>query len=157
MKVLVIQPKIGMGDMVIYLPYIHAISKKYQTPVSILVKEIKYKLDNYLTGVKLLALPSVTDVDETRTGGVRGGKVPNPNPQVFTPPPPNLNGSDDPPSPTGSVDPPQPPAYFFNNPITFQEVNPNRLIASGYAQQRADEASIHLLELLNKSNKQDVA
>ena len=39
MKVLVIQPKIGMGDLVIYLPYIHAISKKYQTSVSILVKE----------------------------------------------------------------------------------------------------------------------
>ena len=39
MKVLVIQPKIGMGDMIIYLPYIHAISKKYQTSVSILVKE----------------------------------------------------------------------------------------------------------------------
>ena len=39
MKVLVIQPKIGMGDMVIYLPYIHAISKKYKTAVSILVKE----------------------------------------------------------------------------------------------------------------------
>ena len=38
MKVLVIQPKIGMGDMVIYLPYIHAISRKYQTPVSILVQ-----------------------------------------------------------------------------------------------------------------------
>ena len=39
MKVLVIQPKIGMGDMVIYLPYIHAISKKYHVPVSILVKK----------------------------------------------------------------------------------------------------------------------
>ncbi len=39
MKVLVIQPKIGMGDMVIYLPYIHAISKKYNSPVSLLVKE----------------------------------------------------------------------------------------------------------------------
>ena len=39
MKVLVIQPKIGMGDMVIYLPYIHAISKKYQSAVSILVKK----------------------------------------------------------------------------------------------------------------------
>ena len=39
MKVLVIQPKIGMGDMVIYLPYIHAISKKYQSTVSILVKK----------------------------------------------------------------------------------------------------------------------
>ena len=39
MKVLVIQPKVGMGDMVIYLPYIHAISKKFHSPVSILVKE----------------------------------------------------------------------------------------------------------------------
>ena len=39
MKVLVIQPKIGIGDMVIYLPYIHAITKRYKTPVSILVKE----------------------------------------------------------------------------------------------------------------------
>ena len=39
MKVLVIQPKIGMGDMVIYLPYIHAISKKYNSQVSLLVKE----------------------------------------------------------------------------------------------------------------------
>ena len=39
MKVLVIQPKIGMGDMIIYLPYIHAISRKYKVPVSILVKK----------------------------------------------------------------------------------------------------------------------
>ena len=38
MKVLVIQPKIGMGDMVIYLPYIHAISKKFRVPLSILVR-----------------------------------------------------------------------------------------------------------------------
>ncbi|MDB9799489.1 glycosyltransferase family 9 protein [Pelagibacteraceae bacterium] len=39
MKVLVIQPKIGMGDMIIYLPYIHAIAKKYNTKASILVKK----------------------------------------------------------------------------------------------------------------------
>jgi len=39
MKILVIQPKKGMGDMVIYLPYIHAISKEYNQPVSILVKD----------------------------------------------------------------------------------------------------------------------
>jgi heptosyltransferase II len=39
MKVLVIQPKIGMGDMIIYLPYIHAISKNCKNPVSILVKD----------------------------------------------------------------------------------------------------------------------
>ncbi len=38
MKVLVIQPKIGMGDMIIYLPYIHAISEKYGVPISLLVK-----------------------------------------------------------------------------------------------------------------------
>ena len=39
MKVLVIQPKIGMGDMIIYLPYIHAIFKKYKSPLSLLVKK----------------------------------------------------------------------------------------------------------------------
>ncbi len=39
MQILIIQPKIGMGDMIIYLPYIHAISKKYKTTVSLLVKE----------------------------------------------------------------------------------------------------------------------
>ena len=39
MKILVIQPKIGMGDMVIYLPYIHAISNKFKKKVSILAKE----------------------------------------------------------------------------------------------------------------------
>ena len=39
MQILIIQPKIGMGDMIIYLPYIHAISRKYKKPVSILVKE----------------------------------------------------------------------------------------------------------------------
>ena len=39
MKVLVIQQRYGIGDMVILLPYIHAISKKFNTPVSLLSKE----------------------------------------------------------------------------------------------------------------------
>ncbi len=39
MKVLVIQQRYGIGDMVILLPYIHAISKKFNTPISILAKE----------------------------------------------------------------------------------------------------------------------
>jgi heptosyltransferase-2 len=39
MKILVIQNKMGIGDMVIYLPFIKAISKNFNTPVSILVKE----------------------------------------------------------------------------------------------------------------------
>ena len=39
MKILVIQTKIGIGDMIIYLPYIHAISKNFNQSVSVLVKE----------------------------------------------------------------------------------------------------------------------
>jgi len=39
MKVLVIQNRMGIGDMVIFLPFIDAISKKLNTQVSILVKE----------------------------------------------------------------------------------------------------------------------
>ena len=39
MKVLVVQNRMGIGDMVIFLPYIEAISKYLKTPVSILVKE----------------------------------------------------------------------------------------------------------------------
>ena len=39
MKILIIQTKIGMGDMIIYLPYIHAISESFKQSVSLLVKK----------------------------------------------------------------------------------------------------------------------
>jgi len=39
MKVLVIQNRMGIGDMVIFLPYVEAISKKFNVPISLLVKE----------------------------------------------------------------------------------------------------------------------
>ena len=39
MKILAIQNRMGIGDMVIFLPFIEAIAKKYNYPVSILVKE----------------------------------------------------------------------------------------------------------------------
>ena len=39
MKILIIQQRYGIGDMVIFLPYIHAISKKFNTPISLLSKE----------------------------------------------------------------------------------------------------------------------
>ena len=39
MKILIIQQRYGIGDMVIFLPYIHAISKKFDSPVSLLAKE----------------------------------------------------------------------------------------------------------------------
>ena len=39
MKILAIQNRMGIGDMVIFLPFIEAISKKFNSPVHILVKE----------------------------------------------------------------------------------------------------------------------
>ena len=45
MKVLVIQQRYGIGDMVILLSYIHAISKKFNTPVSLLAKESSKAVD----------------------------------------------------------------------------------------------------------------
>ena len=39
MKILAVQNRMGIGDMVIFLPFIEAISKKFDIPVSILVKE----------------------------------------------------------------------------------------------------------------------
>jgi heptosyltransferase II len=39
MKILAVQNRMGIGDMVIFLPYIEAIAKNFGVPVSILVKE----------------------------------------------------------------------------------------------------------------------
>ena len=39
MKILAIQNRMGIGDTVIFLPFIKAISKKFGAPVSLLVKE----------------------------------------------------------------------------------------------------------------------
>ena len=59
MKILAIQNRMGIGDMIIYLPFIEAIAKKYNTKVDILVKanskakEI-LKFNNYLTLVNFI-------------------------------------------------------------------------------------------------------
>ena len=39
MNILVIQNRMGIGDMVIFLPFIQAISNKYNSPVTLLIKE----------------------------------------------------------------------------------------------------------------------
>ena len=39
MNILVIQNRMGIGDMVIFLPFIEAISKKYNSPITLLIKE----------------------------------------------------------------------------------------------------------------------
>ena len=47
MKILVIQNRMGIGDTVIFLPYIKALFKKFNSPISLLVKESS-KADQYL-------------------------------------------------------------------------------------------------------------
>ena len=47
MKILAIQNKMGIGDTVIFLPFIKAISEKFNYPISLLVKESS-KADQFL-------------------------------------------------------------------------------------------------------------
>ena len=47
MKILAIQNRMGIGDTVIFLPYIKAVSKKFNSPISLLVKE-NSKANQYL-------------------------------------------------------------------------------------------------------------
>ena len=39
MKILAIQNRMGIGDTVIFVPYIREISKRFNTPVNLLVKK----------------------------------------------------------------------------------------------------------------------
>ena len=39
MKILAIQNRMGIGDMVIFLPYIEAVAKKFNSQITLLVKE----------------------------------------------------------------------------------------------------------------------
>ena len=47
MKILAIQNRMGIGDTVIFLPFIKALSNKYNSPISLMVKE-NSKADQYL-------------------------------------------------------------------------------------------------------------
>src|SRR6056300_2117064 len=47
MKILAVQNRMGIGDTVIFLPFIETISKKFNVPVSLLVKKSS-KADQYL-------------------------------------------------------------------------------------------------------------
>ena len=47
MKILAVQSRMGIGDTVIFLPYIKALSEKFNSPISLLVKK-NSKADQYL-------------------------------------------------------------------------------------------------------------
>ena len=53
MKILVVQNRMGIGDTVIFLPFIEAISRKFSTRVSLLVKKSS-KADQYLNQTNYL-------------------------------------------------------------------------------------------------------
>ena len=47
MKILAVQNRMGIGDTIIFLPFFKALSKEFNSPISILVKE-NSKADQYL-------------------------------------------------------------------------------------------------------------
>ena len=51
MKILAVQNRKGVGDTVIFLPFMKALSKKFNSPISILVKE-NSKANQYLHQTK---------------------------------------------------------------------------------------------------------
>ncbi|MBD1109679.1 glycosyltransferase family 9 protein [Pelagibacterales bacterium SAG-MED50] len=53
MKILAVQNRMGIGDTVIFLPFIEAISREFNTPVSLLVKKSS-KADQYLNQTNYL-------------------------------------------------------------------------------------------------------
>ena len=53
MKILVVQNRMGIGDTVIFLPFIKALSEKFNSRISLLVKK-NSKADQYLYGTKYI-------------------------------------------------------------------------------------------------------
>ena len=46
MKILAVQNRMGIGDNIIFLPFIKALSKKFNSPISLLIKK-NSKSDQY--------------------------------------------------------------------------------------------------------------
>jgi len=74
MKILVVQNKMGIGDMVIYLPFIEAISKKFNTAVSILAKESS-KAEQILKNNNIINKIIILDRDNKLKNGRHDGFV----------------------------------------------------------------------------------
>ena len=74
MKILVIQNRMGIGDMVIFLPYIEAISKNFGKPVSILVKE-NSKAIQFLGSNKNIDKIIILDRDNKNKNGRHDGII----------------------------------------------------------------------------------
>ena len=74
MKVLVIQQRMGLGDAVLYLPYILAISKKFNSPVSLLTSK-NSKADQLFSGEEKINEIIFLDRKKDKSGthdGIKG-------------------------------------------------------------------------------------
>ena len=71
MKILAIQNRMGIGDTIIFLPFIKALSKKFRSPISLLVKE-NSKADQYLFQTeyidKIILLKRETKINNRHNG-----------------------------------------------------------------------------------------
>ena len=67
MKILAIQNRMGIGDMVIFLPYIEAVAKKYNGQVTLLVKE-NSKAEHLLKDNKYINEIIILKRDQTKKG-----------------------------------------------------------------------------------------
>ena len=72
MKILAVQNRMGIGDMVIFLPYIEAIAKNFGVPVSILVKE-NSKAMQFLGDNKNIDKIIILDRDNKNKNGSHDG------------------------------------------------------------------------------------
>tara|TARA_B100000767_G_scaffold264535_1_gene279551 strand:+ start:476 stop:1438 length:963 start_codon:yes stop_codon:yes gene_type:complete len=71
MKILAVQNKMGIGDTVIFLPFIKALSKKFNSPISMLVKESS-KADQYLYQTSYIDKILLLEIDK-KTNNRHGG------------------------------------------------------------------------------------
>ena len=71
MKILVIQNRMGIGDTVIFLPYIKAISEHYKSPVNILVKKTS-KAEEFLYQTKYIDQIIALDRNNEKDGNHDG-------------------------------------------------------------------------------------
>ena len=71
MKILAVQSRMGVGDTVIFLPFIKALSKKFNLPISILVKE-NSKANQYLHQTKYIDKILILERDN-KTNNRHGG------------------------------------------------------------------------------------
>ena len=63
MKILAVQNRMGIGDTVIFLPFIKALSEKFDSPISLLVKKSS-KADQYLSQTNYIDKILLLDRDE---------------------------------------------------------------------------------------------